>query len=73
MKRDDIVAFPYTNAEIAAKIDFTPDYAAAICYLLEHGARQAAEGTKRSPLRSKADSNPWSQLRRVPVFPVHPS
>ncbi|HWO85600.1 MAG TPA: plasmid partitioning protein RepB C-terminal domain-containing protein [Stellaceae bacterium] len=37
MKRDDIVAFPYTNAEIAAKIDFTPDYAAAICYLLEHG------------------------------------
>ena len=37
MKRDDIVACPYTNAEIAAKIDFTPDYAAAICYLLEHG------------------------------------
>ena len=26
----------YTNAEIAAKIDFTPDYIAAICYLLEH-------------------------------------
>ena len=41
MKRDDIVAFPYTtNAEIAAKIDFTPDYAAAICYLLEHGEEQ---------------------------------
>ena len=37
MKRDDIAAFPYTNAEITAKIDFTPDYAAAICYLLEHG------------------------------------
>jgi hypothetical protein len=40
MKRDDIVAFPYTNAEIAAKIDFRPDYAAAICYLLEHGEEQ---------------------------------
>jgi ParB family chromosome partitioning protein len=27
----------YTNPEIAAKIDFTPDYIAAVCYLLEHG------------------------------------
>ena len=27
----------YTNAEIAAKTDFTPDYIASICYLLEHG------------------------------------
>src|SRR3984957_12907626 len=27
----------YNNAEIAAKIDFTADYIAAICYLLEHG------------------------------------
>src|ERR1700738_3021223 len=27
----------YTNTEIAAKIDFTADYIAAICYLLEHG------------------------------------
>ncbi len=27
----------YNNTEIAAKIDFTPDYIAAICYLLEHG------------------------------------
>src|SRR5258706_4026878 len=32
-----IVLGGYTNAEIAAKIDFTPDYIAAICYLLEHG------------------------------------
>src|SRR6202022_2903910 len=37
----------YTNAEIAAKIDFTPDYIAAICYLLEHGENRllaAVEG-----------------------------
>jgi hypothetical protein len=27
-------------SKIAAKIDFTPDYAAAICYLLEHGEEQ---------------------------------
>ena len=27
----------YNSAEIAAKTDFTPDYIAAICYLLEHG------------------------------------
>jgi len=40
MKRDDIVACPYTNAEIAAKIDFTPDYAAAICYLLARDKRR---------------------------------
>jgi hypothetical protein len=32
-----IVLGGYTNAEIAAKIDLTPDYIAAICYLLEHG------------------------------------
>src|ERR1700687_1496776 len=27
----------YTTAEIAMKVDFTPDYIAAVCYLLEHG------------------------------------
>ena len=54
MKRDDIVAFPYTNAEIAAKIDFTPDYAAAICYLLEHGEERLLIAIERGRWRLPA-------------------
>jgi hypothetical protein len=37
----------YTNAEIAAKIDFTPDYIAAICYLLEHGEERLLAAVER--------------------------
>ena len=37
----------YTNAEIAAKIDFTVDYIAAICYLLEHGEERLVAAVER--------------------------
>src|ERR1700726_635892 len=37
----------YSNAEIAAKIDFTPDYIAAICYLLEHGEERLLAAVER--------------------------
>jgi ParB family chromosome partitioning protein len=37
----------YSNAEIAAKIDFTPDYIAAICYLLEHGEERLVAAVER--------------------------
>src|SRR5271156_215563 len=37
----------YTNTEIAAKIDFTPDYIAAICYLLEHGEERLLAAVER--------------------------
>lgn len=30
----------YSIAEIAAKIDFSPEYVSAICYLLEHGEKR---------------------------------
>jgi ParB family transcriptional regulator, chromosome partitioning protein len=37
----------YNNAEIARKIDFTPDYIAAICYLLEHGEERLLAAVER--------------------------
>jgi ParB family chromosome partitioning protein len=37
----------YTNTEIAAKIDFTADYIAAICYLLEHGEERLLVAIER--------------------------
>jgi ParB family chromosome partitioning protein len=37
----------YNNAEIAAKTDFTPDYIAAICYLLEHGEERLLAAVER--------------------------
>ena len=37
----------YSNAEIAAKIDFTADYIAAICYLLEHGEERLLAALER--------------------------
>jgi ParB family chromosome partitioning protein len=37
----------YTTAEIAAKIDFTPDYISAICYLLEHGEARLVAAVER--------------------------
>ena len=37
----------YTAAEIARKIDFTPDYIAAICYLLEHGENRLLAAVER--------------------------
>src|ERR1700730_1769174 len=37
----------YTSAEIAAKIDFTPDYIAAICYLLDHGEERLLAAVER--------------------------
>ena len=37
----------YTNAEIAAKIDFIVDYIAAICYLLEHGEERLLAAVER--------------------------
>src|SRR6202047_2540386 len=38
----------YNNAEIAAKTDFTPDYIAAICYLLEHGEERLVIAVERA-------------------------
>jgi ParB/RepB/Spo0J family partition protein len=37
----------YNSAEIAAKTDFTPDYIAAICYLLEHGEERLLVAVER--------------------------
>jgi ParB family chromosome partitioning protein len=37
----------YNNTEIAAKTDFTPDYIAAICYLLEHGEERLLIAVER--------------------------
>src|SRR5580704_7908156 len=37
----------YTNTEIAAKIDFTPDYITAICYLLDHGEERLLAAVER--------------------------
>src|SRR6202008_1074678 len=37
----------YTNAEIAVKTDFTPDYIAAVCYLLEHGEERLLVAVER--------------------------
>jgi len=37
----------YTNTEIAAKIDFTADYIAAICYLLDHGEERLLAAVER--------------------------
>src|SRR6202045_2758610 len=37
----------YNNAEIARKIDFPPDYIAAICYLLEHGEERLVIAVER--------------------------
>jgi ParB family chromosome partitioning protein len=37
----------YSNAEIAAKTDFSPDYVAAICYLLEHGENRLLVAVER--------------------------
>jgi hypothetical protein len=68
MKRDDIVAFPYTNAEIAAKIDFTPDYAAAICYLLEHGEEQLLIAIERGLM----PANIAMEIARAPDGDVQP-
>jgi RepB plasmid partitioning protein len=39
--------FDYTNIEIAAKIDLTSDYIAAICYLLEHGEERLVVAVER--------------------------
>jgi ParB family chromosome partitioning protein len=40
-------ATDYSNAEIAAKIDFTADYIASICYLLEHGEERLLAAVER--------------------------
>jgi ParB family chromosome partitioning protein len=37
----------YNSAEIAAKTDFTADYIAAICYLLEHGEERLLAAVER--------------------------
>jgi ParB family chromosome partitioning protein len=37
----------YTNQEIAAKVDFTPEYVAAICYLLENGEEKLINAVER--------------------------
>src|SRR5712672_2663375 len=37
----------YNNAEIAAKIDFTADYIAAVSYLLEHGEERLLTAVER--------------------------
>ena len=50
MDRDteqEVIRRAYTNTEIAAKIDFTPDYIAAICYLLDHGEERLLVAVER--------------------------
>jgi hypothetical protein len=50
MDRDteqEVIRRAYTNTEIAAKIDFTADYIAAICYLLEHGEERLLVAVER--------------------------
>jgi ParB family chromosome partitioning protein len=50
MDRDteqEVIRRAYTNTEIAAKIDFTADYIAAICYLLEHGEERLLAAVER--------------------------
>jgi ParB family chromosome partitioning protein len=37
----------YSTAEIAAKTDFTPDYIAAVCYLLDHGEERLLVAIER--------------------------
>jgi ParB family chromosome partitioning protein len=37
----------YNNAEIAGKIDFSPDYVGAICFLLEHGENRLLVAVER--------------------------
>src|ERR1700731_473805 len=37
----------YTTAEIAMKVDFTPDYIAAVCYLLENGEERLVIAVER--------------------------
>ncbi|WP_424628842.1 plasmid partitioning protein RepB C-terminal domain-containing protein [Bradyrhizobium sp. SYSU BS000235] len=37
----------YSTAQIAAKIDFSPEYVYAICYLLEHGEERLLSGVER--------------------------
>jgi len=37
----------YSNAEIAAKIDFSADYIGAICFLLEHGENRLLAAVER--------------------------
>jgi ParB family transcriptional regulator, chromosome partitioning protein len=38
----------YSHAEIAAKVDFSPEYVAAICYLLENGEEKLINAVERS-------------------------
>ncbi len=47
LSRNRLFPGGYSNTEIAAKIDFTPDYIAAICYLLEHGEERLLAAVER--------------------------
>lgn len=38
----------YSNSQIAAKTDFSPEYVYAICYLLEHGEERLLTAVERS-------------------------
>src|SRR6202022_94592 len=53
----------YTNTEIAAKIDFTPDYIAAICYLLEHGEERLLIAVERGVM----PANIAMEIARAPT------
>ena len=53
----------YSNAEIAAKIDFTPDYIAAICYLLEHGEERLLIAVERGVM----PANIAMEIARAPT------
>ena len=37
----------YSHQEIAAKVDFTPEYVCAICFLLEHGEEKLISAVER--------------------------
>src|SRR5580700_4860314 len=56
----------YNNAEIAAKIDFTADYIAAICYLLEHGEERLLAAVERGVM----PANIAMEIARAPDHDV---
>jgi len=69
MDRDteqEVIRRAYTNTEIAAKIDFTADYIAAICYLLEHGEERLLAAVERGVM----PANIAMEIARAPDHDV---
>jgi RepB plasmid partitioning protein len=52
----------YNNAEIAAEIDFTPYYIAAVCYLLDRGKERLLAAVERGVM----PANIATEIARAP-------